>query len=114
MSVRPPKLLNKAAPLESGASILDGEIMAEMAATLGRAGRALEAVLLTLESLPENPDGETEKNRRETLLQDATTKAWALIIQYELCGLSNQNNLVRRYNIPAEVMARVGVAGTKI
>lgn len=113
MSVRPPKLLNTKAPVETGASVLDGEIMAEMASSLGRAGRALEAALSTLETVSRNPEQLDEKRRRESLLQDAATKAWALIIQYELCGLSNQNNLVRRYGIPAEVMARVGVAGTK-
>lgn len=114
MSVRPPKLLNTKTPVESGASVLDGEIMAEMAASLGRAGRALEAVLLRLDDLPKISDQMDGASHREALLHDAATKAWELIIQYELCGLSNQNNLVRRYNIPAEVMARVGVAGTKI
>lgn len=109
MSVRPPNLLKSKAPVESGASVLDGEIMAEMASSLGRAGRALEAALSKLDALPENPDP-TDEDHREALLQDAATKAWALIIQYELCGLSSQKNLVQRYRIPAEVMARIGIA----
>lgn len=109
MSVRPPNLLKTRAPVESGASVLDGEIMAEMASSLGRAGRALEAALSELDTLPQNSDP-ADEDHRETLLQDAATKAWALIIQYELCGLSSQKNLVRRYRIPAEVMARIGIA----
>lgn len=110
MSVRPPNLRKAKAPVESGASVLDGEIMAEMASSLGRAGRALEAALSRLDALPENPDPTDEGDRREALLQDAATKAWALIIQYELCGLSSQKNLVQRYRIPAEVVARLGIA----
>lgn len=110
MSVRPPNLLNTKAPVETGASVLDGEIMAEMASSLGRAGRALEVALARLETASADPHGADDQSRREALLQDAATKAWALIIQYELCGLSSQKNLVQRYRIPAEVMARVGIA----
>ncbi len=104
MSVKPPNLQKTTSLLDSGASVLDGEIMAEMAASLGRAGRALEAVLSELDSADPKRD-------REALLNDAAQKAWALIVQYELCGLSNQTNLVQRYRIPAEVMARIGIAG---
>jgi hypothetical protein len=107
MSVRPPILRKQ--PLESGAGILDGEIMAEMAASIGRAGRALEKALLELDEFNSAATGSADADIRETLLQDTAEKAWALIIQYELSGLSTQKNLVKRYRIPAEVMVRVGV-----
>ncbi len=104
MSVRPPNLLRRNSPLDGGIGILDGEIMAEMAASIGRAGRSLETSLAALEALePEDQDA------REKLLQDAAKKAWALFTQYELCGLSSQSNLVKRYRIPPEVVVRVGV-----
>ncbi|MCR9137226.1 MAG: hypothetical protein NXI27_14620 [Alphaproteobacteria bacterium] len=110
MSVRPPNLLKPKSPVETGASVLDGEIMAEMASSLGRAGRALEAALTKLESLSADPDRPEDVQQREAVLQDAATKAWALIIQYELCGLSSQKNLVQRYRIPTEIVARLGMA----
>ena len=86
--------------------ILDGEIIAEMAASLGHAGRALEASLEALAAFDGCQTADPEG--REPLLDDAAMKAWTLLIQYEICGLSTQSNLVRRYRIPREVMAHVG------
>lgn len=104
MSVRPPNLLKRKSPLDGGLGILEGEVMAEMASSIGRAGRALEKALADLEVAdPADRDG------RELLLQNAAKKAWALFTQYELCGLSTQTNLVQRYRIPREVVVRVGV-----
>lgn len=108
MSLKPPHLLKRQSPLDGGVGILDGEIIAEMAASLGRAGRALEAALDALATF--DRDGVVDDDARETLLHDAATKAWALLTQYELCGLSTQTNLVQRYRIPDDVMVRVGAA----
>ena len=41
MSVRPPNLLKPKSLLDGNVGILDGEIMTEMAASIGRAGKAL-------------------------------------------------------------------------
>ena len=108
MSLKPPHLRKSGSLTNIGAGILDGEIIAEMAASLGRAGRALE---VSLEALAAFDSGEpVDPDAREPLLDDAATKAWALLTQYEICGLSTQTNLVRRYRIPDEVMVRVGAA----
>ncbi len=104
MSVRPPKLLKPKSLLDGNVGILDGEIMAEMAASIGRAGRTLEAALKTLEEVGE----EADPAEREKLLHKAARAAWALFTQYELCGLSTQTNLVKRYRIPREVVIRIG------
>ncbi len=107
MSVRPPNLAKLQAGRRTGLNILDYEMMEERAAALGRTGRALEKALRDLKE----PEAETglSASERETLLQNAADRAWALFIQYELCGLSSQHDLVRRYRIPGEVLARVGI-----
>ncbi len=104
MSVRPPNLFKPKSPMDGNLGILDGEIMAEMAASIGRAGKTLEASLERLEQAGD----ETSADEREELLQKAARAAWALLTQYELCGLSTQTNLVKRYRIPREVVIRIG------
>lgn len=111
MSVRPPTFSDRKAGLQSGAGILEAEILAEMAASLGRAGRTLEKALAQLsfhEAACKAGEDEDEE-RRQVLLQIAADAAWALLIQYELSGLSSQTQLVKRYGIPPDVLARVGV-----
>lgn len=48
MSVRTPTFSDRQSGLDTGASVLDGEILAEMAASLGRVGLALEKRCWTL------------------------------------------------------------------
>lgn len=109
MSVRPPTFSDRKAGLQSGAGILEAEILAEMAASLGRAGRALEKALVQLSLHEAACRGDEAEEQRQLLLQIAADAAWALLIQYELSGLSSQTQLVKRYGIPPDVLVRVGV-----
>ncbi len=107
MSVRAPTFSGRQSGLETGASVLDGEILAEMAASLGRVGLALEKALQDLED--HQPCCADNDLKRAGLVRAAADCAWALFIQYELAGLSSQQQLIRRYRIPAEVVFRIGV-----
>lgn len=102
MSLRPPQSLSTQLVLETGASVLDAEILAEKAAALGRAGAAVEKTLAAVrEAGPQSPD-------REALLASAAEAVWGFFVQRELCGLRDQQAIIRDYAIPAAVLARLG------
>jgi hypothetical protein len=45
-------------------------------------------------------------------VQDASTALWCFIIQREACGLRDQRQIMRNYQVPREVQNRMGVFGT--
>ncbi len=109
MAVKPPTFDGLRNRNQTGLNVLDGEIMAEIASSIGRCGRAFEKALAELRDHDKNhPEGQDEPARL-ALVQKAADRAWALFIQYELAGLSTQQQLVKRYNIPGEVLVRVGI-----
>ncbi|NIA70066.1 hypothetical protein HBA54_15785 [Pelagibius litoralis] len=112
MSFRLPQNLSTGLNIETGASVLDAEILAEKAASLGRAGRLVRQALDDLKAFDENPDNDTADpktaNRRQAALQAATDAVYGYFIQRELCGLMNQDDPIEQYAIPREVLARVG------
>jgi hypothetical protein len=88
--------------LETGAGVLDAEILAEKAAALGRAGRAVEERIAALNRAgPDTPE-------RETLLTSAAEAVWGFFVQRELCGLKDQQQVIADYAIPGAVLARLG------
>ncbi|MDA4846397.1 DUF6665 family protein [Hoeflea poritis] len=109
MAVKAPIFYRKRRGPETGAGILDGEILSEMASAIGRAGRGMEKALADLkEHDAQQSDADTDQRRLE-LVQKAADRAWALFVQYDMAGLSSQAQLVKRYAIPAEVLVRVGI-----
>jgi hypothetical protein len=101
MAVRPPKDLR----LESGASILDYELVAEKAATLGRlGGKAASAV----ERLLAHDSGDADE--RAVVLQQASDAVWCFFIQRELCGFRDHRAVIAELKIPQEVLKRLGAA----
>ncbi|MBB3319262.1 MULTISPECIES: DUF6665 family protein [unclassified Rhizobium] len=84
---------------------LDYELASERADALGRQGRKAEAALANLAAWSsESP----QRIDRMTLLDDASDAVWALFIQREICGLRNNGDVIDRYQIPGEVLARLG------
>jgi len=108
MSVRPPQSFYQALSPESGLNILEYELAAERAASLGQQGRKLEASLEKLRQWDADP-AKTDEALRLDLVYEAADAVWSLFIQRELIGLRDNRDLVRRYEIPAEVMAKVGI-----
>jgi hypothetical protein len=103
LAVRAPtsKAFSRLQAVEARSS-LEAEVAAEKAAALGRAGRAIEAALLRL-SAP--PDGTS----RETLLLDAAEAVQAYFLQRELNGLRDQRDIIKAFEIPREVLNRIGI-----
>lgn len=104
MSLRPPQNLSAASfKLETGANILDAEILSEKAAALGRIGARVEAALVRLND-PEIVLAEG----REALLKDAADAVWTFFIQREACGLRDQRPVIADMKIPRAVLVRLG------
>jgi Family of unknown function (DUF6665) len=105
VSLRPPRSIS--AQSSAGLNPLEYELASARADVLGRLGRKMEAALARLASWsPENNLG----SDRQTLLDDASDAVWALFIQREICGLHNDKDVIRLYQIPGEVLARLGAA----
>lgn len=83
---------------------LDIELAGEKADALARAGRKAEEALSRLAA------ARNQKNASlDALIDTAADAVFALTIQRELCGFRNQQDMIRRYEIPGDVMARVGI-----
>lgn len=103
MSLRLPQNLSGGLRFETGASMLDAEIAAEKAATLGRAGAQAE---LALERL--NDPALVEQEGRDALLKAAADAVWKFFIQREACGMRDQRPVIQALNIPRAVLVRLG------
>ncbi len=90
---------------EAVAEQVEQEILEEKAASLTRAGRLVEAAVAAVAA---HDRGETPDANRAELLDEAARAVWALLIQRELCGLRDETWVIRQYQIPQAVMARVG------
>lgn len=104
MSFRLPRSLSGQ---QAGATLnpLEYELASERADTLGRQGLKVEAALARLAAWSQDDRRQVD---REGLLCDAADAVWALFIQREICGLRNNRDVVARYGIPDEVLARLG------
>ncbi|AZO61560.1 MAG: hypothetical protein EOQ55_15635 [Mesorhizobium sp.] len=103
MSVRMPSNFGRSGAQESALDLLGHEILAEKAAALGRAGQRVDEALAKLR---ENGEG-GDRNR---LLKEAAEAVHAYFIQRELCGLRKHDAVIREYDIPRAVLARLGAS----
>lgn len=102
MSLRLPGQGTGATSGKTGVDVFDYEVMAEKAASLGRAGYYAEQYLRRLREYEGDPE------ERRLLLQKTAEAVYAWFIQRELCGLRRHDNLIREYAIPKEVLVRLG------
>lgn len=102
MSLLPPGAHSGPAGLQSGLDVLHHEIAGEMASALGRAGRRVEETLAKLRGIA------VDDTARPGLLRDAAEAVHAYFIQRELCGLRRHDAVIREYDIPNAVLARLG------
>ena len=102
MSLRMPGKLQDGFRLETGASVLDVEVLAEKAASLGRAGHRVERILHDLAEVdPSNP-------AHDDLLKQAADAVYGYFIQRELLGFVRHDDAIAQYGIPGAVLARLG------
>lgn len=86
---------------EAAHEALQHEILAEKAASLGRAERRMEAALASLARTPEGDGG-------EDLVKAAAEAVYAYFVQRELNGFRRHEEIVREHRIPRRVLVRLG------
>jgi hypothetical protein len=102
MALRLPGSSDLAARGRTGLDVLDVEIVAEMATSLGAAGRKAETAMHALNGwTPAEGD-------RAPLVKAAADAVFAYFVQRELCGLRRHDDVIREQGIPREVLARLG------
>ena len=100
-SLRMPQNLARRLGAETGDAVLRHELLEEQAQSLGRAGRKVEAALKTL---ADHPAGEG----RAVALKVAADAVWSFLVPREVMGLRDRTAVIAQYDIPREVLARLG------
>lgn len=103
--MRMPSQFSTQLQAKSGLSVLEAELFAERASSLGRTGREVE---VSLERLRAFDAGESTGDRR-ALVRDAAKAVWSYWVQREACGLVDHRQVIREQRIPREVLNRLGV-----
>jgi hypothetical protein len=88
-------------------NVLEADLVAEKASSLGHHGRLVEKALAALRAFDAAGAGSAEERFR--LVRKAAREVWAFFVQRELCGLRDQKQIIKDYGIPGEVIARLGV-----
>lgn len=100
MSVQTPRITSHKSRAEEVYNDLQREILSEKAASLGRAGKALELALDKLR----NGDAAAH----DDLVWAAAHAAHAYVIQREAAGLHGLGRPLDDFGVPREVRARIG------
>jgi hypothetical protein len=100
-SLRMPQSFSRRLGVETGDAVFRHELLAEQAASLGQAGRKVEAALAALR---EHPGGEG----RTAVVKAAADAVWGFLVQREILGLRDRASVIAHYDIPREVLNRLG------
>ena len=85
------------------------EIAEEQAGALGRSGRRLEQALAVFRDHESaGVSNEHDSARLERLLSELAERLEAFIVQREACGLRDFRHVLDYYDIPREVLVRMG------
>jgi len=87
--------------VETGEAVLRYELLEEQAAALGRTGRKAQAALAALKA-HQGEDGRAE------VLKAAADAVWCFLVQREVVGLRDRATILREYDVPREVVVRLG------
>ena len=87
-------------------NVLEEDLLAEKASSLGRHGRLVEQAMAALRAFDAAPGGDPDERAR--LVRKAAREVWAFLVQRELCGLHDQKQVIKDYGIPGEVIVRLG------
>lgn len=82
---------------------LRNEIAGEQASALGRTARDAEKALAALRAV------EIGSPERAELLKAASAAVWCYFVQREVNGMRNHRAVIADFDIPRDVLARLGV-----
>ncbi|MCR5879014.1 DUF6665 family protein [Phenylobacterium sp. J367] len=102
--IRMPKSHSEPQHVDSGDAVLKFQLLEGLDGSVSRCERDLQSALSALERHRAEPD----RAHRERLLDEAADIAWRLIVQHEACDVCDHHELIERYRIPSEVLARMG------
>lgn len=103
MSLRMPQNLSSSR-FETGLNLLETQMLAEQASSLGRLGHDVEKALAALNATSA-PQGSED---HEALTNAAAKAVWYFSIQRDVCGLHDHEAFIQHYKVPATVLARLG------
>jgi len=101
MPVRPPHCL--ATRSDASFDVLQHELLAEKAASLGRAGKKVEAAMAALRA-----DDGADPDARAARVRAAAAAVFGYVVQREACGMADHDAALDLYGVPHEVKARIG------
>ena len=89
---------------------IEHEVAEEKAGALGRSGRRLEQALAVFRAheVAGARNEPRDSARRERLLWELAERLEAFIVQREACGLRDLRHVLDYYDIPREVLERIG------
>ena len=99
-SLRMPQSLLKRLGDDSADAAIRHELMEEQAASLGQSGRKVEAALAALR--------DHQGEGRGPVLKAAADAVWGFFVQREILGLRDRAAVIAQYDIPREVVNRIG------
>lgn len=98
-----------AARSDAAFDLLEADVLAEKASSLGHHGRLVEQALAALRAFDAAPG---DPDERLKLVRRAAREVWSFFVQREVCGLRDQKQIIRDYGIPGEVLVRLGAIET--
>ncbi len=108
---RPPNLRSRQLPADPLSASLEHEILGEKIATLARLTERLDRALAKLaDSRQASVPDDTHHAER---LAAAGEALWHVVIQRELCGLTDTERFLRDRQVPRAVRLRMGIAPAK-
>jgi hypothetical protein len=104
--------------LATGEAVLEHELRAEQAATMGRLARDLRTSLDALGGFDTRPStatmtAERRRLKRAILVDAAGDALWNFVVQLECSGFRTIDRILEAYAVPAEVQAKMGAIGPR-
>jgi hypothetical protein len=107
-ALRLPQHLADPAHVDSGEAQLKFELLERIDAAVRHTERDVEHALRVLRDHDPN-----DVEGRRPLLEAAVEAVWRLIVQHEACDITDHRELISRYRIPGEVLARLGAGAAR-
>lgn len=100
--------------VKAGQDVLEHEILAEQAATIGRLAQDLQNALDALRNFDRQSDSATtaadrRAAQRSRLVDAAAYALWNFVVQRDCSGFRWTEQVLKDYAVPAEVRANMGV-----
>lgn len=91
----------------SNQSAFENEIAEEKARALGLLGRQVEASLQAIREFDSQRDRGNHAQRHK-LVAHAADRVYGFLVQRELCGIRDREEVLDFYGVPADVRLRLG------